>query len=279
MNDWEMTKALIADSAKRFVRETADHKMAVLHDDGLYRHLRFSSPKNPFYWFDLITTPWVFLFRGDGESFVFTATEDMLGWFFRNSQGAGDSTHIQPDHWSSKLASDRDSVKEFSQERFDMEAAEYLEQVEEDFPGVTAAWIEFTTGVTAEHSTEYKETAQWAVSNFEFGELEIKVSCSCGAEIDPMTPTQASAWSAHHERDNDSSHELTRKRLEPFAFEGTEEWLTRDFGWWFLWACHAIVWGIRQYDAAKLVAPVPALDAAATAEVPAEVAPAVLVTS
>lgn len=265
MNDWEMSRALIADSAKRFARETAEHKLTVLHDDGLYRHLRFSSPKNPFYWFELITTPHVLVFRGDGESFVFSRIEDMFDFFRRSGRGAGASIQIQPDYWAEKLESDRDSVTVYSPERFDMLAAEYLVEVEADYPGVTAAWTEFTTGVTAEHSTEYKETADWAVSNFEFGEFAIKVTCSCGAAVDLTTPTQASIWSARHQRDNDSSHELTRERLEPFNFEGAEEWRTHDFGWWFLWACHAIVWGIRQYDAAKPPAPAPVLGAAAEA--------------
>lgn len=29
------------DIAARFARDTAQHEMTVLHDDGLYRHLRF----------------------------------------------------------------------------------------------------------------------------------------------------------------------------------------------------------------------------------------------
>ena len=31
--------------AERFKRETAGHQMTVLHDDGLYRHLRFMNPE------------------------------------------------------------------------------------------------------------------------------------------------------------------------------------------------------------------------------------------
>jgi hypothetical protein len=265
MNDWEMSKRLIADSAERFARETAGHTMTVLHDDGFYRHLRFRDPKNPFYWFELITAPHVLMFRGDGESFVFSRIEDMFDFFRRSGRGAGDAIQVQPDYWSTKLESDRDSVTVYSPERFDMLAAEYLAEVEGDFPGVTAAWAAFTTGTMAEHSTEYKESAAEAVRDFEFGELEINVLCSCGADSGATTPTQAAAWSQRHERDNDRSHELTEKYLHPFTFDGVEEWRTHDFGWWFLWACHAIVWGIRQYDAAKVPAPVPALSAAAEA--------------
>ncbi|MCX4543831.1 hypothetical protein [Streptomyces sp. NBC_01565] len=39
--------------AARFARETAGHEMTVLHEDGLYRHLRFATPKG-YYAFDLV---------------------------------------------------------------------------------------------------------------------------------------------------------------------------------------------------------------------------------
>jgi hypothetical protein len=44
---------------------------------------------------------------------------------------------------------------------------------------------------------------------------------------------------------------------EGFRFEDVWDWDFRDYDWWFLWACHAIVWGIRQYDTAKAAAAKP----------------------
>jgi hypothetical protein len=35
-----------------------------------------------------------------------------------------------------------------------------------------------------------------------------------------------------------------------FQFYDTWEWDFRDYDWWFLWACQAIVWGIAQFDGA-----------------------------
>lgn len=55
----------------------------------------------------------------------------------------------------------------------------------------------------------------------------------------------------------DITHEDgARKELENFSYQGwtfgeTWEWNFRDWDWAFLWACHAIVWGIGQYDAAR----------------------------
>lgn len=64
---------------------------------------------------------------------------------------------------------------------------------------------------------------------------------------------------------------------EGFRFTDTWEFNFKDWTAQYLWCCHAIVGGIALYDAAKLAPPVPALDAAAAVEVPAEAAPVVLV--
>ena len=37
-----------------------------------------------------------------------------------------------------------------------------------------------------------------------------------------------------------------------FRFTDTWEWDFKDYDWTFLWACHAIQWGIGQYDAARV---------------------------
>src|SRR3954466_1726422 len=100
----------VADSAVRFVKDigphvrgfgrtpTRPHEVTVLHDDGLYRHLRFRSPDHSAYWFDLITVPGCLIFRGDGDSFVFSRTEDMFGFFRSSREGS-----INPTYWSEKL--------------------------------------------------------------------------------------------------------------------------------------------------------------------------------
>jgi hypothetical protein len=33
-----------------------------------------------------------------------------------------------------------------------------------------------------------------------------------------------------------------------FEFHDVWEWGVTDYSWWFSWACHAIAWGIAQYD-------------------------------
>lgn len=70
--------------AARFAREMAGHEMTVLHDDGLYRHLRFTSNLRGHgeYWFYLITWPGCLTIRGDyGNAYTFTREPDMLPFF------------------------------------------------------------------------------------------------------------------------------------------------------------------------------------------------------
>ncbi|WP_369213893.1 hypothetical protein [Streptomyces flavofungini] len=97
--------------AERFARDTAKHEMTVLHDNGLYRHLRFRAPRFSEYWFEIVTWPGSLAIRGDvGDGYVFTRLTDMFE-FFRS-----DRSGINPHYWAEKLGGGRASVKEYSEE-------------------------------------------------------------------------------------------------------------------------------------------------------------------
>ncbi|MGK5730228.1 hypothetical protein [Streptomyces sp. URMC 124] len=190
-----------AEIAERFRRDTAQHKMTVLHDDGLYRHLRFMAPCTSEYWFDLITWPGRLAVCGDvGDDYVFSRLPDMFEFFRADSRWG-----INPHYWSEKLGGGRRSVKEYSEELLRQRVvAQFVEDARWD--GVPAG-----TG---------KHLRRWVL-------------------------------------DDDLSDEHTaRNLLEDFTYQGYEfsdvwEWDFHDYELAFLWACHAIVWGIAQYDAAK----------------------------
>lgn len=187
--------------AARFARDTAKHQMTVLHDDGLYRHLRFTSRPQGYgeYWFDLITWPGRLAMCGDvGDDYVFSRLPDMFEFF----RGKG----INPHYWAEKLGGGRRSVKSYSE---DLLRQLVVERFVEDarYNGVPAG-----TG---------KALRTWVL-------------------------------------DEDLSDEhAARQVLEDFAHKGYEfrddlwEWDFHDYDSSFLWACHAIVWGIAQYDAAR----------------------------
>lgn len=86
-----------------------NHEMRVLHEDGIYRHLRFITPGSSIGYFDLITWPGSLAIRGDiGEGFMFTREDDMFPWFSHR----GAAGHINPSYWSEKLDRGTREVRE-----------------------------------------------------------------------------------------------------------------------------------------------------------------------
>lgn len=188
------------ESAARFAEDTRDHVMTVLHDDGLYRHLRFTKNRDGYgeYWFDLITWPGRLAMCGDvGDDYVFSRLPDMFE-FFRDDRRWG----INPHYWAEKLGGGRRSVKAYSEELLRQRV---VEQFVEDarYSGVPAG-----TG---------KQLRTWVLN------------------------------------EDLSDEHAARNVLEDFAYLGYEfkdvwEWDFHDYDHSFLWACHAIVWGIGRYD-------------------------------
>ncbi|RXS78870.1 hypothetical protein EST92_19755 [Streptomyces sp. TM32] len=108
--------------AARFARDTAQHQMTVLHDDGLYRHLRFERP-NRQYAFELITWPYNLVVKS-GWTFHFDidATPDMFD-LFRNTAFPGE---INPGYWSEKVRAGRDEIEAFDPELFERQVKRYV---------------------------------------------------------------------------------------------------------------------------------------------------------
>lgn len=192
--------------AARFARETADHRMTVLHEDGLYRHLVFADPSPNFYRFDLITWPHGLLIRADGPTFAFALwpTEDLFDMIRGTSSGG-----INPGYWHQKVSAGE--VKSWSEEMFRTWLTAKAEAGEVTHKGLVEAVKEQILD-SDEHNLEYEDAARTAVAWFNHDTYDLE-------------------FPAKWEQDFD------------------------DWSWEFLWACHATVWGIAQYDAAKVVTP------------------------
>jgi hypothetical protein len=235
--------------AERFAKDTAEHKMFIRQDQGLYRHIRFQKPKSGSYWFDLITVPHALIFRGDGESFVFDRLPDMFE-FFRSGIWEDGSLHINPHYWAEKLTSDRDCVMRYDQDLFERQVKEHVAQeiVDRTAPrGISRAIKE----LFEEGDITWEGGARRALEEFQYCRYE--ATCACGAAEAFSDELDASSWRYDHPREAESGvrHRVTVTPGEVFRFEDTWEWDFKDYHWWFLWACQAIVWGIQQYDAAK----------------------------
>ena len=84
-------------TAEMFLKDVAKHEMAVKHQDGIYRNIRFREPGNSNMWFDLVTWPDFLTIAGDMGTWTFSRMPDMFE-FFRSS-----TLEINADYWSEKL--------------------------------------------------------------------------------------------------------------------------------------------------------------------------------
>jgi hypothetical protein len=250
----ELAQKSETDAGERFRNDTAKHELTILHDDGLYRHLRFRQPAPGmnWYWFDLITWPGCLTIRGDlGDSYTFARLPDMFE-FFRGKR-------INPHYWSEKLDRGRNSAKEYSEALFRQLVIEHFVNVARD-SGVPAGLGKAIRAEILDQDLTVESEARELLEAFEYGEAYTG-TCGCGERVMFGEKFDADMWQLRHR----CSHRPAVRHTPPFRFHDVWEWSFSDYEWQFLWACHAIVWGIRQYDAAKTPVPVPALSAAAEA--------------
>jgi len=106
---------------KALLSEVDKHEMTVLHDDGLYRHLRFAAPGTGMWSFNIITWPGHLATSGDiADGFMFSRTADMTN-FFEIGQDGGE---INASYWAEKMPH-HIKRKSFSSDLFDKIITEY----------------------------------------------------------------------------------------------------------------------------------------------------------
>lgn len=156
-------------AAERFPRGTARHKMIVLHDDGLYRHLRFLNPQyGQLTSFDLITWPDHLAISGDvSDAYVFTRLRDMFQ-FFRGHE-------VNPGYWSEKLQGDSRRVQVYDRDSFERQVkAHVVEAIREgDAPRGIGAEVTreiFEWGEIDDESSARKELENFRFQEWTFGD-------------------------------------------------------------------------------------------------------------
>lgn len=195
--------------AARFARETAKHTMTVLHDDGLYRHLRFANPSSSLYWYEITTTPGQLVFSGDGDSFVFRLAPDMFEMFRRSAESGG----INAQYWAEKCRTG--NAKSYSRARFEEYVWKAVAEAEPYYRALRDGVREEIFN-DAMYDVDYESAALMAVLGYEYH----------------LTTRPDAAGNR-----------------QPFRFRYVHEWELKDFDWWFLFACHAISDAIVKYDA------------------------------
>jgi hypothetical protein len=212
-----------------FLKDVANHKMTILMENGVYRHLRFKHPENYFSWFDIVTFPGHLCYVGDMGSFVFARLEDMFQ-FFRTDFEDG-TPRINRSYWGEKLqAVDRDGRKGSHRQFSGDKVKDHIEEIVKE-------WVE-EWKIPYETSDEGSAAARDAFEKLLREEIEDQINLDEGEEV------------AYHDL-RDFSFTYGAKRYE---FQDTWEWDCEDYTYRFTWCCYAIAWAIQQYDKEKSAA-------------------------
>lgn len=226
-------------TAEQFLKEVAEHQMKVLLENGIYRHLKFNAPKNSWnMWFELITWPGKLTISGDMGTWTFSRLEDMFN-FFRSSREMA----INPSYWAEKLQGGvhggSDSAKDYDQERF---GRQLLAQLSEYYGFEGEDLAELTQAVKDEVLTDDWEGAVKTAAR------DFTHRFQNGANPCPRCQGHRSTLSVCSNRDCYGG-EIRRK----FQFDSCEIPDGKDYCYYFIWCCYAVVWGIQQWDKAKTV--------------------------
>lgn len=199
------------DPCARFLADTKDHAMSIIRDDGIYRHIRFQAPGTMCMHFDLITWPGYLCYTGDMGTYVFTRLRDMFE-FFRT-----DREYKQRNGAKVAVNLSYWGEKLQSVDRHDG----YREFSREKFKANVMDWID-QRGLIGKLGHGLRD------------ELESEV-------LDAAHMGRDSAYHAA------SNFQWDGKDI----FQDFYEVDSDDYSQRFVWCCHAISWGIEQYDKSK----------------------------
>ncbi len=120
--------------------DTAHHRLEIIRDDGVYRHLRMQQPGTSCYYYDIITWPGYLTVTGDMGTWAFSRCYDMFNFF------GGWTGEINTGYWSEKLeAGAGRSAHDFLAQAYDHDAfcsslkewlSEYFSDDETNIPDV-----------------------------------------------------------------------------------------------------------------------------------------------
>lgn len=243
-----------------FADQTSAHQLTVLHDDGLYRHLRMRAlgQGNVCGW-DITTWPGHLATSGDiAGGFVFSRIEDMLQFFDCSNRAnyySDGSPSIDFRYWAEKLVGtdNYNRVRSYSRDLFLRQVREDLEEDDE-----------LGTEAQAEHEKRL-EVAQRVCTRAEVDlddylallrrgddhahlglEIDESSADECeyfGQDIPVFSPADFRqdllAAAAEVDEDATSAHEWLRDHDDVFGTD-TWEWELSDFNIHFLFACYAL---------------------------------------
>ncbi|MFB7917063.1 hypothetical protein [Streptomyces sp. NPDC056061] len=120
-----------------FLAETRNHQLVVLHEDGVYRHLRIQAPGTRAWSWDISTWPGHLATSGDiADGYMFAREHDMVEFFShagrRDGYYSDGAPSIDVRYWAEKLCGGRShEVKKYEPKVFLQHIKDWLSEDEE----------------------------------------------------------------------------------------------------------------------------------------------------
>lgn len=241
-------------SQEQFLKDVKDHKIDIVLDQGLHRHIHFSRDGSYCYSFSLVTWPGYLCISGDMGAYVFTRIDDMFG-FFRDENS--EELKINTRYWSEKCET-KGNIKEFSVDSFRENVEEYLdsywdidefiEEIEkEDESGFEYFWTEQPKDNDDCFSLIGKRLSANVHGPFEtFDEARQDLKNVLKEELEDVIAAADDHPVFGYREASEWKSETTGLELSDF-WECSSEVYTYHF----IWCLWAISWGIQQYDQHK----------------------------
>jgi len=216
----------------RFLRDTKDHTMSVIFDDGVNRHISFTNNGSSCYRFDLTTWEGHLCISGDMGTYVFRRLTDMF-MFFRTDKNDfnynKEGISINAGYWAEKLQSEKSYYKgmEFSEDM------------------VMKSITDHAKGIAEDYSDEYEDYTDQSGDKFDSGEDFINAFTS---EVDDHFQYRDMDEVRYVSAVDDFSSEI----IPNLNFTDCWEWLdAHNYTFHYIWCLYAIAWGVAEYDKSK----------------------------
>lgn len=223
-------------NTESFLNDVKDHKINILLDNGVYRHIHCTKGSCNQH-FDIVTYPGHLVISGDMGTFTFQRLEDMFRFF----GGYGDKeTHpgINTGYWEEKCVSRSrwGGVKKFDEDKLTKSIDERVDTICSDIGEYYNDWL----NANNYDEDDLSEDAEYRdVDSFE---------AAFRAEVDD----HFKYCEMGEYRFIPSIEEFESSVINKFRFDDEWEWLeTESYSYQYLWCCHAIVWCIEQYNKQK----------------------------
>lgn len=210
---------------EQFLKDVVSHKMTIIKEDGVNRHIRFQQPGSNNMYFDLITWPGHLCYTGDMGTYVFQRLTDMFE-FFRTDRRSNDKLYINLSYWTEKLIAVNGGryggkAEEFCEEKFRRVINEYR-----------VNWMRRAKEEGLLDKDGRREL-------WEAVEDEVMQAIDDGSDR-----ALHAAYDFKYVMPGDRRH-------RSWQFDDLFENNFNDYTHGMVWCCYALSWGIKQYDEFK----------------------------